>query len=707
MFKYLYYIYIYIYNIMSYGLYGLNSRINYLQYQIDTILPAGPGAGLTSNNIFTGSNTFDAGLTTDQILVDGAVLSIGEPATTTTMIGDTDFSTQVPTCSIDATTSSELCNYNTVVGLISAGATPSLGAVMLVDNDASADLAMGVHHIIGNTIVGIDTSTDLNIGLNIANADINIGDPLGIGDVNIYSQAVFDLPPHVPTPLLGNDAASKGYVDTLIGNYSGSGLNLYLNKSQPSINQLGSFILSTTVSAAALQTEQTTALGTALIASFITPTGFPNLTILPIGLWQMTVYGYTTSSTGTLFYSFKLYKQPLVGVAVLIGTSGDSSDVNATSALAPDAFHMSLAITSPVTMLLTDCLLVDVISVGLGMGGTVKLNTVFEDGYYSFVNTNLSGGTSLLTTDNTWTGINNFSLGVQTGAIDRQSAGGLTIGTVEATSINIGRAGIITTVAGTLAATTLTATSLQNNSLTSNGVSSIINHYIANTGGTYSLFTGAGRTGTTNIQTAATGANAINIGSTTSTTSIKGLRASTIDASGALSIGSDAVTTSINMNNKVLSGLTLGVNQFINLSSNTYSATTGTTVVGSIGYMYVITTPNGAGFVNGANLTSGASQVYGTIPSIPAGVYIVSCTIGLTTVAGNTFQNFWASISSSAYNNRSTPPSGPNTDYYYNISGVVAYTTATTLDANLFSIFSGNAPKMLSANFRLSAVRIA
>jgi hypothetical protein len=161
------------------------------------------------------------------------------------------------------------------------------------------------------------------------------------------------------------------------------------------------------------------------------------------------------------------------------------------------------------------------------------------------------------------------------------------------------------------------------------------------------------------------------------------------------------------MNSKVVSGLKLGVNEFINLSANTYSATTGTNVVGSIGYMYVITTPNGAGFVNNANLTSGASQVYGTIASIPAGVYMVSCTIGLTTVAGNTFQNFWASISSTAYSNRSTPPSGPNTDYYYNISGVVAYTTATTLDANLFPIFSGTAPKMISTNFKLSAVRIA
>lgn len=502
---------------MAYGLYGLNSKVSYLQYQIDTLVPSGGGAGLTTANIFTASNTFDAGLTTDQILVDGATLSIGEPATTTTMIGDTNFSTQVPTCAINATTSTELCNYDTVVNLIAGGSTPSLGDVMLVDNDASADLAMGVYHIIANTLNGIDTTTDLSIGSNITAGDINIGALVGIGDVNIYSQAVFDLPPHVPTPLLGNDAASKGYVDTLIGNYSGSGLNLYLNYSQPSINVPGAYILSTTVSSAALGTETTQALGTHIIASFATITGFPNLLTLPIGLWQMTVYGYVSGATGTLFYSFKLYQQPLVGAKVLIATSGDSSDVNAIAAVAPDAFHMSAAITAPFSLALTDTLLVEIISVGTGMGAGVNLNTVFEDGYYSFVNTNLSGGTSLLTTNNNWTGINYFSLGVQTGAIDTPTIGGLTLGTVEATSINIGRAGVNTTVAGTLISSTI-----QNNLLQSTGTSPTINHFAANTGGTYNLFTGTGRTGTTNIQTAGTAANIVNIGSATSSVNITG-----------------------------------------------------------------------------------------------------------------------------------------------------------------------------------------
>jgi hypothetical protein len=522
-------------------------------------------------------------------------------------------------------------------------------------------------------------------------------------ELDITGQVSFNAAPHSPDPLLGNDLANKGYVDAIVGNYSGAGLNLFLNSSQPSLNVAGASILSTTVSAAALQTVTTTALGVnTLVASFATTAGFPNLLVLPIGLWQLTVYSYVTSNVGTLFYKFNLYQQPLVGVKVLIASSGDSSDVNATNPATPDAFHMSAPITAPFALALTDVLLLEVLTTGVGMGPLVNINTVFEDGYYSFANTNLSGGTSLLTTNNIWTGTNKFALALNSPALDTETAVALNLGTVNASSINIGKVGVNTTIAATLTALTSRVNSLQTASF-----GTACDLFTSNTGGIASLFTNAARTATLNIQNASTSANIINIGSATSATNILGLRASTLDSitASVLSVGSNVLTTGVNLNNKVLSNLTLGVNQFINLSANTYSATTGTNVAGSIGYMYVLTTPNGAGFVNGANLTTGATQVYGTL-SVPAGVYMVSCTIGLTTLAGNTFQNFWASISS-AYSNRSTPPSGPVTDYYYNISGVVAYTALTTVDASLFSIFSGTAPKMISTNFKLSAVRIA
>ena len=41
-------------------------------------------------------------------------------------------------------------------------------------------------------------------------------------------QTTFSTPPHVPDPRFGNDAASKGYVDSLVGQYSG-GFNLFFS----------------------------------------------------------------------------------------------------------------------------------------------------------------------------------------------------------------------------------------------------------------------------------------------------------------------------------------------------------------------------------------------------------------------------------------------------------------------------------------------
>jgi len=47
-------------------------------------------------------------------------------------------------------------------------------------------------------------------------------------NINLYGQASFDTPPHSISPVLSNDLTTKGYVDSLVGQYSG-GFNLYLN----------------------------------------------------------------------------------------------------------------------------------------------------------------------------------------------------------------------------------------------------------------------------------------------------------------------------------------------------------------------------------------------------------------------------------------------------------------------------------------------
>jgi hypothetical protein len=66
-----------------------------------------------------------------------------------------------------------------------------------------------------------------------------------------------------------------------------------------------------------------------------------------------------------------------------------------------------MAIVTPYTLdSLASRLVVDIYTTGTGMGPSVTLNTLFGGTYYSFVTTSLSGGTSILTTNNNWTGEN-------------------------------------------------------------------------------------------------------------------------------------------------------------------------------------------------------------------------------------------------------------------------------------------------------------
>ena len=86
---------------------------------------------------------------------------------------------------------------------------------------------------VNNTISIQDGETDgsptsyISISSGITNEIISTTDLLlEAPNIDISGQASFQLPPHIPTPILGNDAASKGYVDSLVGQYAG-GFNLF------------------------------------------------------------------------------------------------------------------------------------------------------------------------------------------------------------------------------------------------------------------------------------------------------------------------------------------------------------------------------------------------------------------------------------------------------------------------------------------------
>jgi len=230
---------------------------------------------------------------------------------------------------------------------------------------------------------------------------------LNATNIEITGQANFVSPPHLPPPVQGIDGATKGYVDSLVGQYSG-GFNLFLNYSQTSSFNPTYKVLSQTISSAVgQQVDIIFTSGTQEVARFISePLG---ITELPTGLFDAFVYGSVSGQGGDVHYSFELNKVTSAGVSTPIVTSGISPDVNSSPNNNPTSYSMIAPITAPVALALTDRLAF-ILSVTKTNGGQVTLRTFFEGSYYSFVQSTLNAGTTLLTSNNNWTGTNNFAI---------------------------------------------------------------------------------------------------------------------------------------------------------------------------------------------------------------------------------------------------------------------------------------------------------
>jgi hypothetical protein len=242
--------------------------------------------------------------------------------------------------------------------------------------------------------------------------------------IDISGQVVFNTPPHIPDPMFGNDAASKGYVDSLVGQYSG-GLNLFLNNSlssdvlDPSNNPCK--LLLTTVDDASTTDVQTTITADDIykINCFITDINYPGIVSLPQGLWSMTIYSdISASSIGIINYRFQLFKYSN-GTYTHIATSTPSDDVNAIygNVGSPTAYHMQ-AIISEQTFILTDRIAILLYAESSGVIPGSILTTFFEGEYYSYIQTTLNAGTNLLSSTNTWTGNNNFTISLTAPTLD-------------------------------------------------------------------------------------------------------------------------------------------------------------------------------------------------------------------------------------------------------------------------------------------------
>jgi hypothetical protein len=281
-----------------------------------------------------------------------------------------------------------------------------------------------------STWVGTATSN-----LNMAGFDIttSAGLPLDITatNINLQGQTDFNLPPTAPSPTLGDQVATKGYVDSLVGQYSG-GYNLYLNYSQVAPSFPSYKVLTGEISGdPSVTATNTISSGDQIVATFITePLG---LTEVPAGLWDLFVYGSVSSNAGSCHYFFELWREDILGNSTSFGTSSISAEINSGT---PNVYSCLLTIAVSQVLDLTDRLFV-VLKVQKTGSGTVDITTYFEGNYYSFVQTSLNAGTTLLGSDNTWTGNNAFDLDITAPAIYSTTG-----------NLDVGSSGSVTTLKG-------------------------------------------------------------------------------------------------------------------------------------------------------------------------------------------------------------------------------------------------------------------
>ena len=442
---------------MAYSNYQLSNRINNLQRQINNLGPIGEE---TLNDVLTNGNESTLSI------------ELSEPTSVQTLLLDgTIAKIEQLSLGVNRNANMNSIGFNTIDKITGYNTTLSNTTLLFGGGDYQTYI----------------THTDTSLNITNDN-EMNIEAPT----VNMNGQVNFDTPPHSVSPILGNDLTIKSYVDTLIGNYGGNGLPLYFNIASANPNPITVYPINEELSqtliavdatpSANYYTLQSTALGTdTLIASFTTPIGYPNIFTIPAGLWNMLIYGYASGSGGQLYYHFHLLELKSDSTTALIATSGFSSDVNATSSTDPDTYHASLSIVEPYVLdSIYSRLIIEIYSTGTGMGGSVKLNTLFGGPYYSFISTSLSGGTSILNMNNNWSGDNTYQQMsyflngirgtiVETTSIDAVSSiTSLTIGNIGSTLILKGGSGNSITVDSNTNMTVKDQTALSNNSNVAN-----------------------------------------------------------------------------------------------------------------------------------------------------------------------------------------------------------------------------------------------
>ena len=235
----------------------------------------------------------------------------------------------------------------------------------------------------------------------------------------------FNYAPHSnQLPLDGFDLANKAYVDSITGNRSGNGVTLYLNYSQLSG---GYGRLSTLVTTSPGTTTTTTGLTTTTtqeVAKFITDTNYPGIITLPVGIWTVYIWGSVTDTTGTLSYKTTLYKYSSGGVSTSL-SYGLSNDIQATSS---NIYTCQIPITTTITLLTSDRLVIRIEALATGVPDSAVLTTYFEGTKYSYSTSTIGKIPDFTYTNNNWTGNNAYFNPVSLGAGIRDTTSSLGTG---------------------------------------------------------------------------------------------------------------------------------------------------------------------------------------------------------------------------------------------------------------------------------------
>jgi len=222
---------------------------------------------------------------------------------------------------------------------------------------------------------------------------LKLTDNLGVTGQATFTKAPATLEHEIN--ITKDSLVTKEYVDSVDIN---GGKDFFLNYSDTDPMYTLYKSLSPTIDLVTQKAVQVLALGTNMLAQFISPE--LNVTRLPLGLFTLNQYGMRTGSQGTVQFYFEVY---LFSTNTLVGTSGLSNNVSTSV----DLFTMVFNLTSNIEILPTERLVLKLYSVGISSSFAV-VSALFEGEYYSFLTTTLNKSSDLLKTDNVWTGQNYF-----------------------------------------------------------------------------------------------------------------------------------------------------------------------------------------------------------------------------------------------------------------------------------------------------------